>query len=434
MCFTKVFVTLLTLPWLNNAMNRHEIKMLSGNNTVFILYKTPPDRPHHQLWRVLEHIQQEIAHHTLTCTPGDTGICIVTNTCSQIEALPPATSQNGIEYNATCSWLRYDEGIHHDASLHSVITKPSSLKVWGLGLCSVAVISLSGLFGGLFWPLINSNFYTPMMRILIGLAVGSLSATSIFQLIPEGFQIKGDERYLSRAVFMWGSLWILYIFEVLSKILLHRRDDDQPEQLPIHRLPNSEERQTEEGLLSNYATDCTSVTKPPIDTKNHKHPTSMTMVAYMIIFGDALHNFVDGMSIGAGYSKDLSAGLGISIAVACEEFPHELGDFAILINSGMPVKKALLYNFLSACTAFGGLTLGIIMGELETSIYVFAFAGGLFLYVSLADLMPELNRMVEEELLNSKISAIVVLLLQNGGIFIGVSTLYLVTKYPVTIS
>jgi NhaP-type Na+/H+ and K+/H+ antiporter len=57
--------------------------------------------------------------------------------------------------------------------------------VWGLGLCSVAVISLSGLFGGLFWPLINSNFYTPMMRILIGLAVGSLSATSIFQLIPE---------------------------------------------------------------------------------------------------------------------------------------------------------------------------------------------------------------------------------------------------------
>jgi hypothetical protein len=48
--------------------------------------------------------------------------------------------------------------------------------------------------------------------------------------------------------------------------------------------------------------------------------------------------------------------------------------------------------------------------------------------------MPELNRMVEEELLNSKISALVVLLLQNGGIFIGVSTLYLVTKYPVTIS
>jgi len=46
-----------------------------------------------------------------------------------------------------------------------------------------------------------------------------------------------------------------------------------------------------------------------------------------------------------------------------------------------------MYNFLSACTAFGGVTLGIIMGELETSAYIFAFAGGLFLYVSLADLV-----------------------------------------------
>jgi hypothetical protein len=79
MCFGKVFVTLLALPWLNNAMNRHEIKMFSGNNTVLILYKTPPDRPHHQLWRVLDHIQQEITQHTTTCIPGETGICITTN-------------------------------------------------------------------------------------------------------------------------------------------------------------------------------------------------------------------------------------------------------------------------------------------------------------------------------------------------------------------
>lgn len=57
--------------------------------------------------------------------------------------------------------------------------------VWGFGLCSVAIISLSGLFGGVFWPLINSSFYNHMMHILIGLAVGSLSATSIFQLIPK---------------------------------------------------------------------------------------------------------------------------------------------------------------------------------------------------------------------------------------------------------
>jgi hypothetical protein len=82
MCFGKVFVTLLTLPWLNNAMNRHEIKTFSGNNTVLILYKTPPDRPHYQLWRILQYIQQEMAQHTSTCTPEETGICIITNQVS----------------------------------------------------------------------------------------------------------------------------------------------------------------------------------------------------------------------------------------------------------------------------------------------------------------------------------------------------------------
>jgi hypothetical protein len=79
MCFGKIVVTLLTLPWLNNAMNKREIEMMNGNNTVFILYKTPPDGPHHQLWQILEHIQKEIAQHTSTCTPGETAICIKTN-------------------------------------------------------------------------------------------------------------------------------------------------------------------------------------------------------------------------------------------------------------------------------------------------------------------------------------------------------------------
>ncbi|CAG2061644.1 unnamed protein product, partial [Timema podura] len=116
-----------------------------------------------------------------------------------------------------------------------------------------------------------------------------------------------------------------------------------------------------------------------------KVTTKIAPVAMMIIFGDGLHNFIDGMSIGAGFSQSLSTGLSMSIAIACEEFPHELGDFAILVNSGMHVKKALLFNFLSACTSFGGLALGIILGELQVN-FIFAFAGGLFLYVSLADL------------------------------------------------
>ena len=68
------------------------------------------------------------------------------------------------------------------------------------------------------------------------------------------------------------------------------------------------------------------------------------------------------------------------------------GDFAILINSGMTVKKALLYNFLSACMCYLGLIVGILLGE-NTSAHdwVFAIAGGMFLYISLVDMVSQIK-------------------------------------------
>ena len=65
----------------------------------------------------------------------------------------------------------------------------------------------------------------------------------------------------------------------------------------------------------------------------------MATVAWMIIFGDGVHNFIDGLSIGAAFTESILTGISVSIAVVCEEFPHELGDFAVLLNSGMNIKQ-----------------------------------------------------------------------------------------------
>ena len=86
-------------------------------------------------------------------------------------------------------------------------------------------------------------------------------------------------------------------------------------------------------------------------------------VAWMVIFGDGIHNFVDGLSIGAGLSRSFPEGLSIAMAVLAEELPHELGDLAVLLRAGLSIKQALLFNFMSACLCYVGFVIGALVGE-----------------------------------------------------------------------
>lgn len=163
---------------------------------------------------------------------------------------------------------------------------------------------------------------------------------------------------------------------------------------------------------------------------DHSHEGDIATVAWMIIFGDGLHNFIDGLSIGAAFSESILAGISISVACICEEFPHELGDFAVLLSSGMTMKQAMGYNFLSACTCYIGMGFGIFLGDLEDgSSYIFALAGGMFLYIALVDMMGELSDALEASTQESMTKTFKVLLLQNIGILVGVFALFLLAKY-----
>ena len=89
-----------------------------------------------------------------------------------------------------------------------------------------------------------------------------------------------------------------------------------------------------------------------------------------------------------------------------------------------------MYNFLSACTCYLGLILGILLGELEgSSCYIFGLAGGMFLYISLVDMMPELNEAVETSSTRSLGEALTVFLLQNIGILVGITCLFKLALY-----
>ncbi|XP_022252668.1 zinc transporter ZIP8-like [Limulus polyphemus] len=151
----------------------------------------------------------------------------------------------------------------------------------------------------------------------------------------------------------------------------------------------------------------------------------------MIIFGDGLHYFIDGLSIGAAFTNSILSGISISVAVFCEELPHELGEFAILLNAGMTLRQAVLYNFLSACTCYIGLVFGILLGDFTHGTpHTFALVGGMFLYISLVDIMGEMNEATK----NVKNDGLKFFTLQNISIIVGVVAVFLMAMYSEIIS
>jgi len=114
---------------------------------------------------------------------------------------------------------------------------------------------------------------------------------------------------------------------------------------------------------------------------------------YLILIGDGLHNFIDGVAIAASFAAAPELGLITTLAVIVHEVPQELADFGILVAGGMTTRMALLLNFLSGLTAVVG-ALVFFAGGVAVQPYVawcMAATAGMFLYIASADLIPQLH-------------------------------------------
>ncbi|XP_055942736.1 zinc transporter ZIP10-like [Argiope bruennichi] len=158
---------------------------------------------------------------------------------------------------------------------------------------------------------------------------------------------------------------------------------------------------------------------------SHEVPDSVTAVAWMVIMGDGLHNFCDGLAIGAAFAAGIEGGISTAVAVFCHELPHELGDFAMLLKTGMKVKQALMYNGLSSILCFIGMLIGVSLGNVHSATsWVFAATAGMFLYIALVDMLPELTAADDSETASNYHLAVQVL-----GISCGVSIMLLIANY-----
>ena len=138
---------------------------------------------------------------------------------------------------------------------------------------------------------------------------------------------------------------------------------------------------------------------------DHPHP-----FAYMNLFGDAIHNFIDGAVIAGSYISGFHLGVATTLAVIFHEIPQEIGDFGVLVYGGFGRSKALLFNFLTTITAILGALFALIVGIYFENINMFLipFAAGSFIYIAGSDLIPELHK--ESEISKSLIQLLAFIL------------------------
>jgi len=123
------------------------------------------------------------------------------------------------------------------------------------------------------------------------------------------------------------------------------------------------------------------------DGKCKVHP-----VSYLILFGDGVHNFIDGLVIAASFLVSIPFGIVTALLIMGHELPQELGDFGVLVYSGFTKTKALLYNFIAQLTCLIGGLVGFFVSGLYGFSFLLPFAAGGFIYIAASDLIPELHK------------------------------------------
>ncbi|XP_055974978.1 metal cation symporter ZIP14 isoform X1 [Sorex fumeus] len=339
--------------------------------------------------------------------------------------------------------------------------KPSAVEVWGYGLLCVTVISLCSLMGASVVPFMKKTFYKRLLLYFIALAIGTLYSNALFQLIPEAFGFNPlEDYYVSKSAVVFGGFYLFFFTEKILKMLLKQKNEhphghshytsetlpskkDQEEgvteklqngdldhMIPQHcgsepdgRAPGGDEKV----IVGSLSVQDLQASQSACYWLKGVRYSDIGTLAWMITLSDGLHNFIDGLAIGASFTVSVFQGISTSVAILCEEFPHELGDFVILLNAGMSIQQALFFNFLSACCCYVGLAFGILAGSHFSANWIFALAGGMFLYIALADMFPEMNEVSQED--ERKGSVLVPFAIQNLGLLTGFTIMLVLTMY-----
>ncbi|XP_049606538.1 zinc transporter ZIP4 [Syngnathus scovelli] len=312
------------------------------------------------------------------------------------------------------------------------------------------IITLMSMFGiVLLLCTACTSVFQLCIQFCISLAVGSLTGDALLHLLPMflGLHVHTDEvsgshhhselsDYVYKMLVVLGGIYYFYLMETIFNIVTHGHHHHGDESEPHHCDHGRVLEMYQEKSKNKYKMNSTSKTdlvKEEEEEEKYYHMSKERtrehrLLPYMITIGDGIHNFADGLAMGAAFSLSWKSGLATTLAVLCHELPHELGDFAILLNCGLSVRKALLLNIGSALTSFVGLYIALsVATDVATMQWIAAVTTGLFLYVGLADMLPTMMHIKSKR-------PWLIFALQNVGLLCGWAILLLLSVYEESIS
>ncbi|TFW35585.1 ZIP family metal transporter [Massilia horti] len=196
-----------------------------------------------------------------------------------------------------------------------------------------------------------------MVDRMVSLSVGIMLSTSLLHALPEAFESKADPRSLFATLL--GGLLAFFLLEKLA-VLRHSHHHEG-------------------------------------DGHHHAHGHDAREAGksgWMILIGDGMHNFTDGILIAAAFLANPELGIVTGVAIIAHEIPQEIGDFIVLLNAGFSRLRAYVYNLLCSLMAVAGGLLGYFTLERAHGMvpYVLVFASSGFIYIAVSDLMPQMQR------------------------------------------
>ena len=328
----------------------------------------------------------------------------------------------------------------------------SQLELWTYALCSTALISAAPFFILFFIPLQNATEHGQLLKILLSFASGGLLGDAFLHLIPHAISPHHEHVHMTDHVThhhhdnhhhdhhhhghgenphshdhmqdMVVGLWVLggiVAFLMVEKFIRvmkgghghshgvmkkggggkEKGEKVKEEQRPDgirQRKPNSKQADQQGifiiicSLQSGYHHHHDSL--PPIVPPSHlhTHQDDIKVSGYLNLAADFTHNFTDGLAIGASYLAGRGVGMVTTLTILFHEVPHEIGDFAILIQSGCSKRRAMLLQLVTAVGAMFGTFCGLLAEELTSTAtsWILPFTAGGFIYIATVSVIPEL--------------------------------------------